>query len=94
MWAEGYSFRIGPAGEKLGIRSGGGPNYCGTSTQRLEEIMKRTRKSEAAEAKVSILGLGGWELGKGGSRKASRAKEEPDGGGFCVWAEKEGSAEQ
>ena len=36
------------------VRAGLGPNWCGASKQRLEEIMKRTRKSEAAETKVRM----------------------------------------
>lgn len=44
----------GLAGGRLRVRAGLGPNWCGASQQRLEEIMKRTRKSEAAETKVRM----------------------------------------
>lgn len=96
MWVgRELSSRIGPAGGKLRIRSGFEPNWCGaSSTQRLEEIMKRTRKSEAAETKVRILRLGSGSWGEERrSQKASRAKGECSGGGFSEWAKREFSAE-
>lgn len=52
----------------------------GLLQQRLEEIMKRTRKSEAAETKVRILRLGSGSWGEEGRL-------------FCVWAKREFSSE-
>lgn len=58
----------GMAGGRLETRAWLGPNWCGTSKQRLEEIMKRTRKSEAAETKVRIPEGQCWEWGSSEER--------------------------
>lgn len=66
-----------------------------SSTQRLEEIMKRTRKSEAAETKVRILRLGSGSWGE--ERRLQKSLQSPGrmqwGRLFCIWAKREFSTE-
>lgn len=72
---------LGLDGGRFRIGAALGPNRCGASKQRLEEIMKRTRKSEAAEAKVrapqrAALGVGVGEEEAGEEHSGWRKEAE------------------